>query len=257
MRRKRKSAPLPPAEDSQGSSTSDSPDKKLRFGNNPIVVLTVGPEKTRFDVHKRQLCELSPFFDAAFNGTFREKAGTMNLAEDDVHAFERFIRWVYERHVDISLECPLHGDKFDKFDFLMTRMREFIDLWILADKYDVPILKNDIIDMLFQTLKHGSDPALHKLRSPRLSDIRHIYANTARGSKLRKFVTACNAWLPLSQFFTGQQGSNWLRDNPEFGTDLAIEFVSRLQGDLGPFAEGKDASAFLEPVESDVESRKR
>lgn len=74
------------------------------------MVLNVGPKKTRFVVHKRQLCELSPFFEAAFNGKFQEKAGTMDLVDDDVHAFEHFVQWVYERNVGI----PLEGQKMTK-----------------------------------------------------------------------------------------------------------------------------------------------
>ncbi|KAL8761613.1 MAG: hypothetical protein Q9184_002288, partial [Pyrenodesmia sp. 2 TL-2023] len=107
----------------------------------------VGPKKTRVDVHRRQLCETSPFFEAAFNRHFREKVGTMNLVEDDLHAFEHFVQWAYERDMDI----PLEDDK-DRF---MARMRELIEVHLLADKYDIPALKNHIIQILFDAVKHG------------------------------------------------------------------------------------------------------
>lgn len=96
-----------------------------RFGNTPIVVLNVGPHKTHFDVHKRQLCEFSPFFEAAFNGDFREQAGSMDLVEDDVYAFEHFVRWLYERNVGIHLE--------GETDLLRDRLRELYDFYLLAD----------------------------------------------------------------------------------------------------------------------------
>lgn len=217
-------------------------------------MLKVGPKKTRFDVHKRQLCETSPFFEAAFNGNFREKAGTMNLVEDDVQAFEHFVRWVYERDMDILLE----GDK----DHLLARMRELIEVYVLADKYDIPALKNHIIQILFDAVKHGSDKKLHGLRLPLLEDVQYIYANTARGSTLRKFVIACFTWFVQFEWYLTAPVSDWLGNNPEIAADLAIQFAFRLASGLvlreafplnevHPFAKGRDSSAFLEPVKSD------
>lgn len=214
------------------------------------MVLKVGPKKTRFDVHKRQLCELSPFFNAAFNGKFQEKAGTMNLVEDNLYAFEHFVRWIYERNVDI----PLEGKNDET---LKARMRDLIDVYILADKYDIPALKNSIMEILFDAVKIGSDKALQCLRLPKLRDMEHIFANTGRGSTLRKFVTACNTWFVSRQWYTEDTGSNWLHSNPEIATDLAIGFAFRLKGDISPFTAGKDASPFLEVVKPDDGSDKK
>ena len=76
----------------------------------------------------------------AFNGDFQENSGTMHLVEDDVQAFEHFVRWVYERRIDFSLDIPSEMlSKDDKDDLLMARMRQMFDLYILADKYDVPL----------------------------------------------------------------------------------------------------------------------
>ncbi|KAL9027753.1 MAG: hypothetical protein Q9180_007281, partial [Flavoplaca navasiana] len=220
-----------------------------RFGNNPIVVVKVGPKKIRFDVHKRQLCELSPFFQAAFKGNFQENAGTMHLVEDDFQAFEHFVRWVYERRIDISLDIPSEmSSKDDRDDLLMARMRQMFDLYILADKYDVPILKDAIMVSLFDAVKKGTDEALHCLRIPTFGDIQHIYANTAQRSTLQKFVTACMTWFVDVKWYTKESGSDWLRGNPEVAADLAIGFARRLRGRKSPFSPGRDASAFLETV---------
>lgn len=173
------------------------------FADNPIVVLKVGPKKTRFDVHKRQLCELSPFFQAAFKGNFRENAGTMDLLEDAVQAFEHFVRWVYERRVDISMDIPSEVSlKDDKDELRRARMRAMFDLYILGDKYDVPILKDGIMAVLFDAVKEGSDEALHCLKAPSLGDIKYIYAHTTQRSTLRKFVTACMTWFVDVKWYT-------------------------------------------------------
>ncbi|KAL8919166.1 MAG: hypothetical protein Q9208_006926 [Pyrenodesmia sp. 3 TL-2023] len=254
MKRKRRAGSSPSVKESGRSLTPVSDDDSLRYGNNPIVVLKVGPKKTRFDVHKRQLCEASPFFEAAFNGNFREKAGTMNLVEDDVHAFEHFVRWVYERDMDI----PLEGDK----DHLMVRMRELIEVYLLADKYDIPALKNHIIQILFNAVKYGGDKKLHVLRIPSLEDVQYIYANTARGSTLQRFVIECMTWFVPFEMYLTEFVVNWLDRNPEIAADLATKFAFRLASGMAlreafplnevhPFAKGKDSSVFLEPIKSD------
>lgn len=218
-----------------------------RFGNNPIVVLNVGPNKTRFDVHKRQLCELSPFFQAAFNGQFREQAGSMDLVEDDVHAFEHFVRWLYQGNVGIHLEGEI--------DLLRVRLRELYNVYLLADKYNVSPLKNDIMEILFDAVKADRVKSRNKgvlcPRRPRKHDMEHVYSNTVQCSPLRKFVIACYTWLVNLQCYTDGSFSDWLRRNPEIATDLAIGFASRLQGGKDPFAKGQDASVFLELSESD------
>lgn len=214
------------------------------------MVLNVGPTKTRFDVHKRQLCELSPFFEAAFNGEFREQAGSMDLVEDDVHAFEHFVRWLYERKVDIRLEGEM--------DLLWVRLRELYEVYLLADKYHVSLLKNDIMEILFDVVKADRDKSrnngLHCPLIPSMSETEYIYSNTVQGSPLRKFVAACYIWLVKLELYTDGSLSDWLRNNPEIATDLAIGFASRLQGGKDPFAKGQDASIFLELTESDGES---
>ncbi|KAL8657364.1 MAG: hypothetical protein Q9226_001990 [Calogaya cf. arnoldii] len=215
-----------------------------RYGNNPIVVLKVRPKKTRFDVHKRQLCEVSPFFEAAFNGRFREKDGTMYLMEDDVHAFEHFIQWVYERDVGILLEG-------ENKDILLARMRELFDVFILADKYVVPVLKNEIMEILFDAVTSDTATAFPCPKLPRLIDIEHVWANTARGSTLRKFVTACMVRFVDYDWYTKDRGLNWLYENPEFATDVAIGCAAVLKGDKSPFTAGHDASPFLEVVKAD------
>lgn len=217
------------------------------------MVLNVGPNKTRFDVHKRQLCELSPFFQAAFNGEFREQAGSMDLVEDDVYAFEHFVRWLYERKVDIHLKGEM--------DLIRFGLRELYDVYILADKYNVPPLKNDIMKILFDAFKADRDKSRIKALPcqlvPSMSDMEHIYSNTVQGSPLRNIVTASYTWLLSLELYTDGSLSDWLRKNPEIATNVAIGFAFRLESDKGPFAEGRDASVFLELSKSGGRSDQR
>lgn len=114
------------------------------------------------------------------------------------------------------------------------------------------------MEILFDAVKEDRDKSRNKgvlcPRIPRRNDMEHIYSNTVQGSPLRKFVTACYTWLVKLELYTDGSMSDWLRNNPEIATDLAIGFASRLQGGKDPFAKGQDASIFLELAESDGES---
>lgn len=204
------------------------------------MVLKVGPKKIRFDVHKHQLCKASPVFEAAFNGKFREKGGIMNLVDGDVHAFEHFVQWVYKDDVEI----PLEGEIED----ITAQTRELINVYILADKYDVSLLKDHIVELLFDAVRPWADEAARRRRIALRTHIEHAYANTARSSKLRALLTACYTWHVDFHWFTEGPGLNWLYRNPEIATDLAINFASRLESGkkANPFAKDKDASPFLE-----------
>lgn len=59
------------------------------------MVLLVGPEEYRFDVHKGILCRASPFFKAAFDSGFTEASGTVRLPEQEVATFKYLIHWIY------------------------------------------------------------------------------------------------------------------------------------------------------------------
>ena len=68
---------------------------KFRFLYDSIVIIYVGPGKSRFDVHKGLLCSVSDFFKAACNGQFIEGKGIVTLPEQEESTFRYFVYWLY------------------------------------------------------------------------------------------------------------------------------------------------------------------
>ena len=114
-----------------------------RFGTGPVVSLVVGDDKTCFTVHRDLLCEASSFFKAAFMGAgeFKETSEqSMSLPEDNADTFELLVKWLYRK----SLSDPDRKLGWETEYFYLARLD------ILADKYDITGMRNDIIDALFE-----------------------------------------------------------------------------------------------------------
>lgn len=99
----------------------------------------VGPKRVKFGVHKGILIRRSAFFRTALTGTFKEATeGTVTLQEDNPKVFGVFVSWLYtgklENTVD-EIPTPCGSNRL-------------AELYIFADRYDVPILRNDAIDAL-------------------------------------------------------------------------------------------------------------
>lgn len=65
------------------------------FLYDSLVVVLVGPESQRFDLHKGLICARSDFFRAALNGHFKEAEGKIELPEQDPETFKYFVNWLY------------------------------------------------------------------------------------------------------------------------------------------------------------------
>lgn len=209
------------------------------------MTLKVGPDLLPFHVHQNLLCKHSPFFAAAFNGSFEESAGSMELREDDAEAFDRFIQWLYRRDFAIS---PI-GD----VQCTTNRYQELVRVYILANKFDVPLLKNRVMAFLFDTIRLP-DGSFRLTATPdcqfrpRSRHIKLVYTNTVKGSKIRNFMAAYCAWFfPVATF---EKQVFWDRnsDNPEFLRDVMINLARRSNNRVGPLL---DVNNFMEPVPDD------
>lgn len=185
------------------------------------MLLEVSGKRTRFDVHKRQLCEASPFFEAAFNGSFRENSGAMELLEDDDTTFEQLIQWVYQRKLEIS--WPDDRQEVKKIH------KDLLNLYILADKYNINSLMDQIMDVLFNAVKRSVQGSTRCLRNPPLAVVQSVYNNSAQGSQLRRFMIACFAWFVDLACFEQEGFSITLSKTPELASDLAVVLALRLK----------------------------
>ena len=114
---------------------------------SPLVRITVGGDgledtndKDEYLVHTGILAHHSAYFKAAFRGPFKE-AETMDMSfpEDDLAAFDLLLYWVF------SGKLP-ENSYLNNPKLAMALVR----LWVLADKYIMPALKNRLIDIFYQ-----------------------------------------------------------------------------------------------------------
>ncbi|CAG8950239.1 hypothetical protein HYFRA_00008477 [Hymenoscyphus fraxineus] len=147
----------------------------FNLGEQSTVTIKVSSKaKTQtFVVHKSFICYYSPFFTAAFNGSFKE-GETQHLDLEDIHpsAFAAFIHWLYTQRILWQSGDQGHG----------ATMGDIIELWALGDRFLIPRLSNEALKILSR-----QDWFLYPQNTSAFL-WRRIYETTTKGSKLRQFM---------------------------------------------------------------------
>ncbi|KEQ81747.1 hypothetical protein M438DRAFT_367628 [Aureobasidium pullulans EXF-150] len=131
-------------------STPNRLPSKKHYKNT--VVLSVGPSKQEFTVHKELLCFYSDFFRAAFNGSFKEATeGRIELPDAQVDVFESFQVWLYSRSL-LNTEDLQDQPDYQKYPSFSALAR----LWVFGDKYQIPLLQNCVIDSILEKQKQSN-----------------------------------------------------------------------------------------------------
>ena len=113
----------------------------------------VGPKAKRFSVQLNLIIYFSPFFKAAFTGPFKEgQEKLVTLPDIEASIFELFVNWLYRQRFPTHADSPqllalYHRDEDANFQF-----DRLVRLYVFSDKYDVPKLKRQCLDMLFEYL---------------------------------------------------------------------------------------------------------
>ena len=149
-----------------------------------MVTVEVGTEKQKFFVHKDFLTACSPYFAATFDGSFREAVEkTICLDEVTPQVFSDFLNWLYSRTLPNSKDGDMAGgpncrycgencsgwdDKYaehakqeelssddaaqvDRLLGDLSLIDPSIQLYVFADRYDVPQLRLTLIDDSLRT----------------------------------------------------------------------------------------------------------
>jgi len=195
------------------------------FAEEPIIVLIVGDAKVTFRIHRKLICDASAMFRPAFlgNGTFTETEDqSMTLPEDDVETVARFVQWLYGQDYELAPNTDVPNTA--------KRYMQLAELYVLADKYDVIGLHNQIIDKLFEMKAKAISPPGHLL-------VMFVYQNTSERSSFRKLLVAHYALhIELDWYFEDQ--TKKLTAMPEFSADLVQAFARRASGSYtSPFHE--------------------
>ena len=121
------------------TSKSTVLERNMHMFNNPVMsdIKFVFPDhdKQRIPAHKYVLATSSPVFFAMFYGELRETKETIEIRESDPDIFLQFLCFLYCDEVTYQDE------------------NNAIQLWYLADKYDVPSLVTKCLDFLDGAIK--------------------------------------------------------------------------------------------------------
>lgn len=115
------------------------------------IFIGTEPARQKFTVHKDLCCYHSPFFNAAFTGSFLE-GETQSMTLEDVHpiVFGLLVYWIYTETVAIHKT----GEK---------QWKLLVDLWLLAQRCLIPKLQNDVMIKLYTRVNVIDNSQLVKL----------------------------------------------------------------------------------------------
>ncbi|KAI5356812.1 Putative BTB/POZ domain-containing protein [Septoria linicola] len=153
-------------------STSDKCPPSSAFDQNIQIKVGAEPEIRTFPVHKGILVFYSGYFEGALRPTsaFSEAAtGIVDFSDEDPAIVERFVHWLYVR------KGALNAEDYDG-DFFMDML---CDLWVFADRRQVPLLMNDTVDTM-------RDEIVRTWTIP-TRQLSYLYENHTADSNMRRF----------------------------------------------------------------------
>ena len=134
----------------------------------------------------------------------------MSLSEDDADTFEVFVKWLYGKR--LSDPEPRRSWEID-YEYLA-------ELDVLADKYDITGIRNEIIDAIFECQAKKVQPPSHET-------IAFVYSNSTSSSTLRRLLAGLYAWHIDMKYYLDEDFSSWVHQQPDFAADLAIAVGKR------------------------------
>lgn len=182
--------------------------------NVPTIKVMVGASQDPFHLHKDIFCEVSSFFRAALTGAFREANDqTVSLLEEDLDTFEKFVQWVYTKSFTLaSADAP---------EEMETRYLALARLFVLADKLQVPALRNKTIFIMYQTFDSAK-------WLPNTTVLNYVYNATQAKCGLRRLLVAVYVWQINHEWYDRDGCVDDLLKLREFSAELAIAFAHKI-----------------------------
>jgi hypothetical protein len=190
-----------------------------------MVDIYVGPESTHWPLHERLLCYHSPFFASIF---YDKKANTRpgqnksyGLPDEDDLSFELLVGWLYSRSI--------HPPREEK------DVGPLLDLYLLADKFEMEKLCSDIVDVI-RDFYHSTSTY------PGLRRVQYIYSNTSEDNIMREMMVGSIArYLTLGDSIP-IHWANALRKNGQLAVDI-IRAIQEWHLESRSVPDARDASA--------------
>ncbi|KAI9705234.1 MAG: hypothetical protein M1820_005232 [Bogoriella megaspora] len=184
----------------------DSHDADTRAGNRDIGKFEV------FHLYEKFASRYSGFFRKALNGDWKEsRTRVIKLPEDDLDIFSLFASWIMEAENKKYRTPVIRAIKH------RNKTEVHLALYFLADKLDVPILKDRVINHLWDeniSMNYWWD---------NLDVLHMVYSNTVAGSKLRRLAVhqAFKAASALDIYECMEEAVEWASEAPAFYGEFA------------------------------------
>lgn len=131
-------------------------DTRNRVLNSEPIKIHVGHEGKVYYIHRQLLIEKIPFFEKCLQGNMRESLeNEVRLPTESLLVFEELTNWLYGGAMTLS------GKPWN-----LTTRQLAIDLYVLADKWCIETLRNDIVDRFraFSKTQYLDFSCLNRLR---------------------------------------------------------------------------------------------
>ncbi|KAL8859336.1 MAG: hypothetical protein Q9178_004274 [Gyalolechia marmorata] len=192
---------------------------------SPIMDVYVGESRRHWCLHRDLLGYHTPFFQTQSHLDGKQKFGKVELLDDDPHAFELLVKWLYQGKIDDVSDLPMEK----KWDYADACQK----LYVLCDKIKMPQLKNIAID---QFRKGCHEAGL----VPGPEEIKPIYDTTPPRSPIRKLVSQIAARQIMDPESDSDAGT--YRICFEASPDFAIDVIDAIR-------QGSGTKLFHDPTE--------
>ena len=123
-----------------------------------------GNDQRAFSVHEGLLS----FYAEPLGSRSEQDGQLVSPLEEDANTVHKFVFWLYTETLP------------------RTNVDTIIDIWLFADRYAIPLLKNETIDALNQFIIDNESMPLHRLAD--------IYANGNEHTQLRGMISHAMSW---------------------------------------------------------------
>ncbi|CAG8980922.1 hypothetical protein HYALB_00003781 [Hymenoscyphus albidus] len=204
---------------SQLKKSSEFARSMQKYYDSPRVIVEV--EGSKFTLPKDLLCELSPFFDRAFNGAFKEATeGKVTLEETNRISFEHVIRWMHMGSIAVPDPVVYDEKAFNEV------VKEYIGFFVLADRLGLPGPFTVDMQSLTSTVSRGrytvsKENMRQGTNLPKNHSVRQLLADSCIGEYIDSVTEDTN-------FRLGEE----LEELDGFGYDILMAFQRAAKGKM-------------------------
>lgn len=210
-----------------------------RYEDDSTIHVTVGSKKASFNVHKRFVCNASPFFQSACNSLFKEAMDKeVYLPKADPEAFDIFMGWLYMGNVKFPT-CPI-----DKTSVLESGAYwlSIANTYLLASYLQCTAFGNALLDSVSRIIR---DQQVTILPSPEVINL--VYESTISDCGLRRLFIAINVWQTTPKHWA--ENSPWRSYLQNLPVEYCHDLIAALHkknhhGDQDPLANDKASQVF-------------